>query len=450
MADAQRDRTIEVEDADIEIRGRPIEGGSGVAGTCHPSDLRGVFLVIGDTHFKVNNVRRAKIMMKRVLHIARLIRPRFIVELGDTQDRHEHLHVVPFMLAEEFQRALVEIAPVYLLVGNHDRPTNKVFLTNEHPFNSFKIWPGMTVVDTTLYTEIDGIPMCFVPYVPTGRFNEALCHGISPRGISPRGEIPPDPLRIGTERGISPRGGIGSDPQKRVSELLGSFDPSAKIWFGKPRPKVIFSHQEFRGLRSGPMTSATGDVWPLDGPLVINGHFHEKQIHGPLQQAGAPMEHAFGDINMGTVSVYDLEEIAGMESPHAIPLPYYIPVRAPRLILNRWNACDIRPELKNWALDDDVKIVVSGTDLENEIAHSHWTLKTWLDEKPNLKISWVSTSTVATEESQDFRRGFLSELYDYVRSDPDLERIYVETFGRPDGKSIGLDGPVFRMRSKGP
>src|SRR5665647_2317252 len=95
-------------------------------------------LVVGDNHFKVNNVTETNEMTKRLLILAEQERPDFIVLLGDILHRHETIHVVPLMGCERMIQALSQISPTFICIGNHDRPNNSNFLTDEHPFNAMK------------------------------------------------------------------------------------------------------------------------------------------------------------------------------------------------------------------------------------------------------------------------------------------------------------------------
>ena len=70
-------------------------------------------LVIGDPHFKINNVRETQLMHAKICEIARARKPTFIVCLGDVLDRHETIHVSPLERASAFLHELSTIAPLY-------------------------------------------------------------------------------------------------------------------------------------------------------------------------------------------------------------------------------------------------------------------------------------------------------------------------------------------------
>lgn len=213
-------------------------------------------LVIGDPHFKVSNITESEQMTSNLLKLALNIKPTFIVNLGDTLHRHETIHVSPLMKAENMLKQLTEIAPTYVLIGNHDRPNNSNYLTNEHPFNSLKEWNNMTIVDKVIQSNHNGQIFTFIPYVPPGRFQEAL-----------------------------------NTLDNKMNEI------------------AIFAHQEFYGAKMGAITSIDGDKWPLNNPLIISGHIHDyDELQSNIIYTGTPMQHAFGDRSDKTVSIFKFYE----------------------------------------------------------------------------------------------------------------------------------------------
>ncbi len=210
-------------------------------------------LVVGDPHFKVGNIPESDEMVDRLVKVAKVVKPRFIVVLGDVLHRHEKIHVSPLMRAEKMIRLLSEISHTYLIVGNHDRPNNSNYLTDEHPFNAMKHWNNTTIVDKVVEDVIDGKRFIFVPYVPPGKLEDAL---------------------------------------NTISEPLNN-------------TVGIFCHQEFYGAKMGAIKSQAGDKWPTTHPLTISGHVHDHDLLQPnLIYVGTPMQHAFGDREDKTVSIF--------------------------------------------------------------------------------------------------------------------------------------------------
>jgi len=209
-------------------------------------------LVIGDPHFKHTNLDEMNEFSKKSIEIARAYKPSFIVILGDTLDRHELLHVLAKNAAEEWIDELTKISEVYLIIGNHDMANPKEFLTKDHAFSSLKKWKSaydgkLHVIDYPLYKEIKDKSFVFCPYVPNGRFKDAL---------------------------------------DEVCKHGNTWD----------LVDCIFSHQEFKGGHQGSYEITDGDEWEEEYPPVINGHFHNEEIiNKNIFIPGTPIQHSFGD-----------------------------------------------------------------------------------------------------------------------------------------------------------
>jgi DNA repair exonuclease SbcCD nuclease subunit len=251
-------------------------------------------LAIGDPHFKLDNVLETEAMVKDILDIARQTEPDYIVCLGDVLDRFSNIHVSPLVRATSFLRQLSLIAHLILIVGNHDRPNNSVFCTDQHPFTSLKDWTNTTVVDKP--TKIAN--MLAVPYVPNGRFYEALA-------------------------------------------MVDTSDV-----------EVILAHQEFRGAKMGAIVSTSGDEWEPDLPLVISGHIHDYQRLQPnIVYVGTPIQHGYGDREDKTISLFEMgDEI--VEKRYSLPS---VPIKRTVRITAEQAATYVPPK------GDLIKLIVSGT-----------------------------------------------------------------------------------------
>lgn len=219
----------------------------------HPTSL-----IIGDPHFKIlqkgldNNDFNE--FITKVTDIAKKKNPTFIVILGDILNSHETVKVQAHKLAESLIENMSEIAPTYILIGNHDYINNSQFLTNNHIFTPFKKWKNVFIADTTpLVLEVGNSvehgakTFIFCPYTPPGRFTEALDKVIP----------------------------LGHD---------WSF------------ADCIFAHQEFKGCNLGSVISTKGDEWDSDYPPVISGHIHEESTVGDnIFYVGTPMQQTFAE-----------------------------------------------------------------------------------------------------------------------------------------------------------
>lgn len=223
-------------------------------------------LCVGDIHVKVSNVPEIDQLKAKLNSLAEKLQPRFIVLLGDILDRHATIHVSCLMRAEAIVYELSQLAPVFLLVGNHDRPNNSNYLTNEHPFGAIKRWSNVYVIDqvraftinsemiqeTSQVIDKDGFRFVFAPYVPPGRFSEALGTIVSPYSC-----------------------------------------------------RAVFAHQEIKGAKMGAIISEEGDVWALERPLLVSGHIHDYDfLQENMIYTGTPLMHGFGDKSDKTVSLF--------------------------------------------------------------------------------------------------------------------------------------------------
>lgn len=188
-------------------------------------------LVIGDPHFKATQELEGKEYIKKITQIANDNKPSFIVLLGDILDTHEIIHTIAHNLAESLFENLSNISPTFVLIGNHDYINNQQFLTTRHIFGPFKKWKNMTIVDKPISVDIDDKNFVFMPYVPPGRFIEAL----------------------------------------NVLVMEGENWEIAEC---------IFAHQSFKGCITPESPNTIKDSWDSEFPLIISGHIHNAQTVG--------------------------------------------------------------------------------------------------------------------------------------------------------------------------
>lgn len=327
-------------------------------------------LVIGDCHFKVDNVRETDMMVDAILRTAKDKDPNFIVVLGDTLDRHESIHVSPLTRAVKFLHDLSNIAPVYLLIGNHDLKNNRQFLSNEHPFTALKYWGSrMTVVDTTTKVNIEDNTFVFVPYVPPGRFVEAL-----------------DQI---------------SDWQSAT---------------------CLFSHQEFKGCQMGALISQEGDEWPLSNPFVVSGHIHDYQEpQANMIYTGTPIQHAFGDRSDKTISYFkwlskDIREHTRID------------LELPRKKIVKLSISEVSNYVPHYK--DELKIVIEGTSSEIKGIMKHPNVLNW--KKIGHKIVYRDITPVELKQvviADTKTKKFSYLLFDSISGNSALQNIYKTLFG---------------------
>ena len=113
-------------------------------------------LFIGDPHFQITNLHEVNLFLPEMKKLAIESRPDVIIIAGDLLHTHERLHTTVLNKAYEFVRMMRDIAPTYILVGNHDYISNTQFLTDSHWMNSMKEWADVEIVDTVRHISLKG------------------------------------------------------------------------------------------------------------------------------------------------------------------------------------------------------------------------------------------------------------------------------------------------------
>jgi len=205
-------------------------------------------LFIGDPHIKMDNSEAIECVLLDLIKIILDRKPILVVILGDILHTHDKINVSPLVRAINFLERLREVSPhLVILIGNHDRPNNADFLTDNHPFTALKSWSKTTIVDVPTILEIEDFRFLAVPYVYPGRLLEAF-------------------ETIGLNY-----------------ETLDQFS-------------AIFLHQEILGCQMGPIISEIGDPWPNTAPIAFSGHIHDFNIlQDNFIYVGTPIQHNFGD-----------------------------------------------------------------------------------------------------------------------------------------------------------
>lgn len=263
-------------------------------------------LVIGDIHFSFKHIKEGEEYIEKIVSIAHTQSPSFIVLLGDTLDTHEICHNATFKLVELIITLLSAIAPLFILIGNHDLIDHHQFQTNNHFFGPYKRWDNVNIIDKSTIKIIEdeetgnSKTFVFVPYVPKNLFLDAL------NTLVLEGE---------------------------TWELA----------------DCIFAHQEFKGgnlnenpNNSVPVISKNGDEWNEDYPPVISGHLHDSQIiNGCVYYPGSSTQQSYSEKGK-CVWIVDWSEDDIEMKDRITKIP--INVRYKKLIKMGIN--DIQPNLK--------------------------------------------------------------------------------------------------------
>ena len=283
------------------------------------------FLVIGDPHFKVSNINDTDLMVSSIIKIIENNNYDVVVVLGDILDRHETIHVSPLTRSIDFLGKLIKLVPTFVLIGNHDLKNNKQFMSTEHPFTALKFfcqsitYPSninSMIVDTTQLITIKNQTFVFVPYVPPGRFQEAL-------------------------------------------DLCPGWDNAS----------CIFAHQEFYNCQMGVVLSTTGDKWDLNNPFVVSGHIHDyHELQNNIIYIGTPIQHTFCDKINKAISSFIFTDKNIREQSR-------INLNLPKKHIIHLNYIDV----SNYQPPDncELKIVITGTSAEIKSIIKHPNIDIW-------------------------------------------------------------------------
>ena len=200
--------------------------------------------IIGDPHFKKTNKKETDILVEDAINLVRERKPDFTVILGDVYDEAEYVYYGCILRVTRFIMELKALVPVYILVGNHDRPNNRVYLTDEHPFGDYKEIEGVTIIERCHTMEWRGKKICMMPYVQNNLFHRAC-----------------------------------QDCNINIMDY-----------------DLFFCHQEFRYCDTNLITGSECDEWNPKYPFNISGHIHKKQLIGHnLFYPGTPYQVNFNE-----------------------------------------------------------------------------------------------------------------------------------------------------------
>lgn len=307
-------------------------------------------LAIGDPHFKVDNIEESKIFTDNLSSfLSQNTDIEIIVVLGDVLHNHEKLHTFALNNAINFFKMLSSHKrKCFCLVGNHDATSNTIFLTDNHWMNVLKGWNGLTIVDKPIIefiNETEFITLC--PYVPDGRFIEALSHINS----------------------IS----VLSENKIKINDWKDS--------------KCIFSHQLFDGVKMGPIVARNVEEWKGDYPFCINGHIHENQRpQDNLYMPGSSMQEGYGDMTDKIVAVITLSE---SKIPHIEEID--LNIKRKKIIYATIDELETIQDKIEKNENIDYKIVIKGSDSEIKALKNSSKYKDALEIENVKKIAFKTT-----------------------------------------------------------
>lgn len=261
-------------------------------------------LVIGDLHLSGDNLAETGRACTDIVNEVQAFPYRLVVFMGDINHTFRTMHLgcirVFFQMIAEIENCCPLIV---ILVGNHDRPNNQHFLTDEHPFHALLTHAKVRVAATSvLDLTLDEKRYAFAPYVPDGRLDSAF-------GAS-------------------------------------NLDANDPTWH------AAFSHQLWKGSLGNPLADEQGDEWPLNRCHMFSGHVHGyKELQPNLTIVGAAMQHHASDSQDRAVLRLDLATLK------------YTRLRLMSVPLKHQNACaagDLEDVLEKCNTLDQYVIDVTG------------------------------------------------------------------------------------------
>lgn len=217
-------------------------------------------LCLGDLHITLKNPQEIRNYFKNLSSYLETHKVDLIVVLGDTLDTHNRLYTTCLMLAIDYINLLLSFAPVYILVGNHDMVDETSFLSADHWLTCFKDlekFKPLTIVDNIIIQQHSTYKLVFCPYVPDGRFIEAL----------------------NTKKGQ---------------------------W---ENATCIFSHVTIKNAKMNSITAQHADEWNPSYPLLISGHIHESQWIGHnMYYTGSIMQVAINEPDNKHIALLQLTQ----------------------------------------------------------------------------------------------------------------------------------------------
>lgn len=331
-------------------------------------------LLIGDPHFKDGNDADTDPPVSFLLSFIPTRSWGAIIVLGDILHDHRRSYMRAHMKACDFLLALSKFAPTYLLIGNHDRMDNSDFLSDAHFFHGVAS-ESLTIVSTVTVITIADRPVVLVPYVPAGRFREAL--------------------------------------------LTYNDDPS---WFQSAA--LICAHQEFNRCElAHNRYSTTGDDWTDISPPIYSGHIHGAHDYGSIHYVGSMYQVDYTEPPTKAVRAVTIHPSSLSEE--IIPLP----MRKKLLVtLTQDNFSSYSPPS-----DEEIPSVITihiychpGVDLRHHPLVEQW-----------IKRGYTVTQRVINDHSSSppaitpSSTSFLAKFRDRVQAHPPYVAIIDRLFGAP-------------------
>ena len=329
-------------------------------------------LVFGDPHLQGKYIQVVDQFIEQSVEVVKSQTPNFVVVLGDTLHHHERARESCHSRAVKWFQEMSKHTHVYVLIGNHDRPNNSEYLTDKHFFNGLKGHRNIEIVDTvqSIHVEMSGkrYRFVFVPYVPPGRFQDAL-----------------DTLDVSIE----------DEP-----------------------PKAIFAHQEFKGAKMGAIESEHGDEWSDDKPF--SGHIHEYQTVGKkIMYVGTPYQTTYAEGTNKGIFLFNF----GTSKDNAKRIRLNLRVKK-KITVDASEFVNLDAEnIKN--SDIDLRVDINGKKEELEAVKKSKNYRE-LKLVNHVKLVLRPIFELKTTESRVEKVSYMKLFYSKLENDDDMKALYSE------------------------
>ncbi len=279
------------------------------------------FICIGDPHFKPSNKDETELMTKAIISAIKEHKPDYIVIMGDTLDDFKRMSQYAYKPAIDFIYDLSELAPTYVLIGNHDLPDHTEMMSEYHPFVAIRNQPNIIIVNKPLVLSFDDFngSFLFTPYCEPDRVLELFNHALK------------------------------GEENKHI------------------RLCDIFTHIEIKKCTYNGKESKHGASWPHYASHLTSGHIHNYQTLGDnVLYVGTPIQHDFADLERKSISlleysdrevdIYDIYDKIPKNTEY--PLRHFKLPKHTRIFLGLKERKELRmtvDEIIEWEFDDKYK-----------------------------------------------------------------------------------------------
>ena len=184
---------------------------------------------------------------------------------------------------------------------------------------------------------------------------------------------------------------------------------------------IIFCHQEFQGCLINKVISTNGDVWN-NKSLIISGHIHQyHHVNDNIIYVGSAIQANFGEEDEKTISIFSFDNIDdNIDNIYSKMIEERIKLNLTRKITIHLNI----EQLQQWKCPEnrDIRLVITGTLPEIKALSKSLLMKDL--EKKKIKIVYKFDNTKDIEQinnielnNQINNQNYYQRLEDKLKSD---------------------------------